>query len=115
LSIVYRVDPPYFPTGVFTTANGDVYMLEFSYTPPATTDQPRVRKISADGQNRIIGSSGRTGVGFVITAQRSSSPPPLQGLINIVNTRVSYIVLLMGAGVITVTVILWRNSRRQKT
>jgi hypothetical protein len=114
LTIVYRVDPPYFPTGVFATANGDVYTLEFSFTPPGTTDQPRVRKISADGQNRIIGVTGRIGFGVVIPRPQSL-PGPLQGLVNIVNTPASYIVLLMGAGVIAVMIVLWRNSRRQKT
>jgi hypothetical protein len=114
LSVVYRADPPYFPTGVFATANGDVYLLEFSYTPPGTTDQPRVRRISADGQNSIIGSTGRSGIGF-ITRARSPLRYRLQGLIDLVNTPASYFVLLIGAGVISTTIILWRRSRKQST
>jgi hypothetical protein len=86
VSVVYRLDPPYFPTGVFATANGDVYVLEFSFTPPGTTDQPRVRKISADGQNKIIGSTGRTGIGFIIARPRSQLPYGLQRLLAIVTT-----------------------------
>jgi hypothetical protein len=113
VSVVYRLDPPYFPTGVFATASGDVYVLEFSFTPPGTTDQPRVRKISADGQNRIIGSTGRTGIGFIITPPRSQLPYGLQRLLDIINTPISYFVLLIGAGVISVAIILWRRSRKQ--
>ena len=115
VSVVYRVDPPYFPTGVFTTPNGDVYVLEFSYTAPGTTDKPRVRKLSADGQNSIIGSTGRTGVGIVISRSPSYLRYRLQPLINIVNTPISYFVLLIGAAAISVTIFFWLRSRRQKT
>ena len=114
-SVVYRLDPPYFPTGVFATANGDVYVLEFSYTPPGTTDQPRVRRISADGQNSILASTGRMVTVHVITNSPSYLRYRLQPLINIVNTPASYFVLLIGAGLISVTIVLWRKSRKQRT
>jgi len=111
--VVYRLDPPYFPTGVFATANGDVYVLEFSYTPPGTTDKPRVRKISADGHDTILGSGGVTGTGIIITRRRSYLRYRLQGLLDIVNTPASYFVLLIAAGAISVTIVLWRRSRKQ--
>ena len=111
VSVVYRCDPPYFPNGVFATRGGDVYVLEFSFTPPGTTDQPRVRKISADGQNSIIGTTGRT-ARVIVVSQGSYLRYRLQPLLNIVNTRASYLVLLLGAGVIGVTLVLWRRSRK---
>jgi len=115
LSVVYRVDPPYFPTGVFASANGDVYVLEFSYTPPGTTDKPRVRRIRADGNNHILGSTGRTGTGSVITNSPSYFQYRLRGLLGIVNSPTSYFVLLIAAGAIGVTIIFWRRSRKQST
>lgn len=114
VSVVYRCDPPYFPTGVFATPSGDVYVLEFSYTPPGTTNNPRVRKISCDGQNQIVASSGaRTG---------GVSAPPSQvihsrfkSIIAVVNARLPYVVLLVVAGIVTVTFLAWRTSRKQRT
>jgi hypothetical protein len=114
-AVVYRLDPPYFPTGVFATANGDVYVLEFSYTPPGTTENPRVRKISADGHDTILGSTAVTGRGIIITQPRSHLRYRLQGLIDTVNTPASYFVLLIAAGAISVTIVLWRRSRKQST
>ena len=113
--VVYRLEPPFFPTGVFATANGDVYVLEFSYTPPGTTDKPRVRRITADGQNSTLASTGLTGTGVIITRPRPYLRYRLQGLIDIVNTPASYFVLLIAAGAISVTILLWRRSRKQRT
>ena len=112
IGVAYRLDPPYFPTGVFVTPKGDVYVLEFSYTPPGTTDKPRVRKISADGHDTILASRGVTGKGVIITRPRSYLQYRLQGLLDIVNTPASYFVLLIGAGAISVTIVWWRRSRK---
>ena len=109
VGVAYRLDPPYFPTGVFVTANGDVYVLEFSYTPPGTTDKPRVRKISSDGQNSIFVPIRRTET-HVITVR----PDRLQHIISIVNTPVSYFVMVIAVGAISVTILLWRKSRKQR-
>ena len=114
LDVVYRADPPYFPTGVFAT-NGDVYVLEFSFTPPGTTDKPRVRIISGNGQNRIIGSTGITGTGIIVTRPSSYLRYRLRGLIDIITTPASYFVLLIAAGAIGVTIVFWRRSRKQTT
>lgn len=94
--VVYRLDPPYFPTGVFVTANGDVYVLEFSYTPPGTTDKPRVRKITADGENQIIRPSPpiRTGVG--VAGPSEVGKRLFSNLIGSVNPHFGYFVLLLG-------------------
>ena len=112
-SVVYRVDPPYFPTGVFATPKGDVYVLEFSYAPPGTTDKPRVRKISADGQNRIVISflcppSWQCGTDAELVQSRS------QSIIGFINARIMYLVLLLVAGLAFVTILFWRKSGKQR-
>lgn len=112
--VVYRCDPPFFPTGVFATPNGDVYVLEFSYTPPGTTDNPRVRKISANGQNTIV-----TATGFIHTGVRVASPAEVVRSrfksVLAVNNRFAPVVLLVVMGLSTATFIAWRISRKQQT
>ena len=111
LSVVYRVDPPYFPTGVFATANGDVYVLEFSYTPPGTTDQPRVRKISADGQNKIVTSSPPIRTGVIVSPPFQVVRSGFQTVVGFVNTRLTYFVLLIVVSLVSAAILFWRRSR----
>lgn len=114
VGVVYRLDPPFFPTGVFATPSGEVYVLEFTYTPPGTTSSPRVRKISSDGQSRIVGSKGiiRTGVslappGEVIRTRFNS-------LLAVANKRLAYVVLLALMTVVTLSFVVWRTSRKHR-
>ena len=105
VGVVYRLDPPYFPTGVFATRNGDVYVLEFSYTPPGTTNNPRVRKISSDGQNRLLTSAGR---GFIVPPPRSFIRARFANVIEFVNGRGAFFVLGVAGVLITVATLVWR-------
>jgi sugar lactone lactonase YvrE len=114
VSVIYRCDPPFFPTGVFATPSGDVYVLEFSYTPPGTTNNPRVRKISSDGQNRIVASTGVIRTGVVVAPPSEVIHSRFKSLLAVVNTRLTYVVLLVLAGVVTVTFGVWRISRKQR-
>jgi hypothetical protein len=112
LGVVYRLDPPYFPTGVFATANGDVYVLEFSYTPPGTTDRPRVRRISSDGQNQILISFlcppyWQCGTDADLVKSRG------QSIMGFVNTGVVYIVLFLVVVVFSFVSVLWWRRRRR--
>lgn len=108
VGVVYRLDPPYFPTGVFATRSGDVYVLEFSYTPPGTTDKPRVRKISSDGQNELIGTAGVVRTGVVVASPHSLMRAHLANVIGFVNTRGGFFVLGIVGALITVATLLWR-------
>ena len=111
--LVYRLDPPYFPTGVFVTANGEVYVLEFSYTPPGTTDKPRVRKISSDGKNVLLtDAAAKQNTGSV--AQPTSFGGSSFNVITSVKLRTLYMVLLMIAGVALVSFLVWRRRQQQR-
>jgi hypothetical protein len=107
-SVVYRLDPPYFPTGVFATRSGDVYVLEFSYTPPGTTNNPRVRKISIDGQNKLITSAGVLRTGVVVASPRSLMRAHLANVIGFVNGRGAFFVFGVVGVLITGAILVWR-------
>jgi len=53
VEVVYRVEPPFFPNGVFAAANGDVYVMEVGLSLPGTSSGPRVRKLSG-AKNEIV-------------------------------------------------------------
>jgi hypothetical protein len=112
LSVVYRVDPPYFPTGVFVTATGDVYVLEFSYTPPGTTDRPRVRKLSTDGKNALLARNGVAN-NETISASGGTGGSTFRKPA-LVNRRVAFIVLVLTVGLIAGIVFAWRRSHNRR-
>lgn len=113
--VVYRLDPPYFPTGVFATRNGDVYVLEFSYTPPGTTNNPRVRKISSDGQNKLITTAGPAGTNSKVPPPGSLTRARYANVIGFVNTRGRFFVLgIVGALITVATLVWWWRHRTQR-
>ncbi|HKO35153.1 MAG TPA: hypothetical protein VJV21_01660 [Pyrinomonadaceae bacterium] len=109
-SVVYRVDPPYFPTGVFATRSGDVYVLEFSYTPPGTTNNPRVRKISSDGENKLI-TTGPAGTNSNVAPPGSLPRARFANILGFVNTRGWFFVLGIVGVLITAATLVWRRRR----
>lgn len=110
-SVVYRLDAPYFPTGVFATRNGDIFVLEFSYTPPGTTNNPRVRKISSDGRNQLI-TAELTGTGFIVPPRRSLIRARFANVIGFVNGRSTFFVFGVAGVLITVAALFWRWRHR---
>lgn len=107
-SVVYRLEPPYFPTGVFATRSGDVYVLEFSFTPPGTTNNPRVRKISSDGQNQLITTVGPVGTDSEVAPPGSLTRARLANVMGFVNTRGGFFVLGIVGVLIIVATLVWR-------
>jgi hypothetical protein len=105
--VVYRLDPPYFPTGVFATLSGDVYVLEFSFTPPGTTNNPRVRKISSDGQNKLITTAGPAETNSKVAPPRSLTR--FASVIGFVNGRGGFFVLGIVGVLIAVATLVWRR------
>lgn len=112
--VVYRLDPPYFPTGVFAARGGDVYVLEFSYTPPGTTNNPRVRKVSPDGQNKLITSAGPTGTAFNVAAPRSLTRSRFANVFGFVNGRGGFLVLGVVGVLSIVATLVWRRRHGEQ-
>lgn len=54
VSVVITEQPPWSPTGVAVSKDGELFVLEFGFRPPGTWIKPRVRKISPNGQNSTI-------------------------------------------------------------
>jgi len=65
-----RTEPPYFPNGVAAVGQ-DVYVLEIGFTLPNISSGPRVRKISADGSQKILVTLGETNDGKQLLAARA--------------------------------------------
>jgi sugar lactone lactonase YvrE len=59
VSRVVRSDAPWSPTGVATTRDGRVLVLETGFTPPNVYGGPRVRELSPDGTLKILATAGQ--------------------------------------------------------
>jgi sugar lactone lactonase YvrE len=116
--IVLRVDPPYFPNGVFAGPAGEVYVLEISYTPPGSWGAPRVRRLSADGKSIILATVGvETPV-----ANPEAGVAPGVGTSNesflstfFIGQRFKVGIVILAATMLGGAVILWQRRKRQRT
>lgn len=54
VSRVVHSDAPWSPTGVATTRDGRVLVLETGFTPPNVFDGPRVRELAPDGTLKVL-------------------------------------------------------------
>jgi hypothetical protein len=112
VTVPYRCDLPFFPTGVFATAGGDVFVLEFSFTPPSTWGGPRVRKIAADGKMSVLTTaSGQT----LETTLPSAAPVPVLTSVGLLSSyrRTIFMTLLLSAGIV-VTLLAWRYNQKHR-
>jgi hypothetical protein len=107
LTTLLRAEPPWFPTGVACLGN-DVYVLEHSFTPAHAPMGTRVRKLTPDGQIRVLAT-----VGEVKAISESS---PVGGAVfskTWVGPKLNRYVLIGAAGILTLIIlIVWRLSRR---
>jgi hypothetical protein len=111
VTVVYRCDPPYFPNGVFATSSGEVYVLEFSFTPPSTWGGPRVRTIFPDGRMRVLDT---------VSGDTSENPPagfPVTRVLRQPGVLSSYrVIILMIALTVGMIMILlaWRSYEKRR-
>jgi hypothetical protein len=106
VSTVTRAEQPWAPTGV-ALKDGNLYILEFGFTPPSTY-APRVRKLSPDGKVTLLATIGPNGnpAGAESTPGRSSDRGREP------NSRVPYILVVLGVSIVALTVVVWRRRRR---
>lgn len=114
VGVLYRLDPPYFPTGVFATRAGDIYVLEFSWTPPSTTGSPRVRKLSIDGKNTLLGAN-EVQKNETANAGGGGGGGSSFRKFPLVNLRVAFIALLLTVGLIAGIIFAWRRSDKHRS
>jgi sugar lactone lactonase YvrE len=113
VSTVMRAEPPWSPTGV-ALKDGDLYILEFGFTPPSTYT-PRVRKLSSDGRISMLATVGETKMppGSPPVGESSSGG----GSARSAEFKPSVPYVLLGAGVIifALTIVTWRVRRRKSS
>jgi hypothetical protein len=104
VSTVAQAEQPWTPTGVAATGHGDLYILEFRFTPPST-NTPRVRKLSSDGRITVLATVGENrnpAVGESSSGERSAESKP----------SVPYVLLGVGVSIFALTIVIWRLRRR---
>ena len=106
LSTAARAERPWSPTGI-ALKDGDLYILEFGFTPPSTYT-PRVRRLSADGTITVlaaVGENGSPAAGERASGGRSDrSTEP--------RTRLPYALVGVGAAIFALTILIRRSRRR---
>jgi len=115
VEVVYRADPPFFPNGVFTTAAGDVYVLEFGFAPPSTSSGPRVRKLSS-GKNEIVAAVGADAPSGIKTAVAEPAGSSAETVIEFFYSggvsRV--IVVIVSLGLVGSSLVIWKRKQRER-
>jgi sugar lactone lactonase YvrE len=101
VSTVARAERPWSPTGI-AWKDGDLYILEFGFTPPSTYI-PRVRKLSSDGRIAIIAAVGENGHPAVVQSRSGGSPE------RSVKSRAGrpYVLLGAGATIFALAFVIW--------
>ena len=117
VDVVLRTDPPYFPNGVFVTPSHDLLVLEVGFALPNISSGPRVRKISAAGQNSILASIGSDGNRHGLKAavwQRVEAV--LESLIEffVAAGAREYTLIALSLAVLGTLGLVWRNRNRQR-
>ncbi len=116
VQVVLRSDPPYFPSGVVTAPNGDIYLLEVGFTLPSSWSGPRVRRIAAEGTNTILATIGSDSAGdnvkAVVARDVGRSTESFLSFF-IVGERVKYATIILSVTLLTGIVTVWRRRRRR--
>lgn len=106
VSAVARAEPPWSPTGL-ALKDGNLYILEFGFTPPSTYT-PRVRRLSPDGRITVLATVG--GAGNPAVGESTSGGSSERGAES--QPRMPYVLLGAGVGIFALTVVIWRVRRR---
>jgi sugar lactone lactonase YvrE len=106
VSTVARAEPPWSPTGV-ALKDGNLYILEFGFTPPSTSI-PRVRKLSSDGKITMLAAIGENGK--PVAGESSSGGFPERSAES--HPGMPYVLLGVVISILALTVVIWRVRRR---
>jgi sugar lactone lactonase YvrE len=115
--VLLRTDPPYFPNGVVAGPGGDIYVLEVGFTLPSSWSRPRVRKITQGGKSTILATVGAEddGVSLKAAVARSAGAAAESFLsFFVVEGRIKYAIMLLGAGVHSTVAFVWQRRKRNR-
>jgi len=117
VDVVLRSDPPYFPNGVATTPAGDVYVMEVGFTLPSKWSGPRIRRISSDGKNTVVGQVRAEGGSAELKAEAAQiagrSAEATIGFFY-TNAWVKYAVGLLVMSFVPLSIFAWKRSQRRR-
>ena len=114
VTVAYRVDPPYFPNGVFVTPANDLYVMEAGFTMPSKWSGPRVRKISADGKSVLLATVGEREAGALRSSIAQGVGLTVESSLKLFTGRFKYLLLAIGAILVVTITLAWRRHRRQR-
>jgi hypothetical protein len=115
VQVVFRSEPPYFPTGV-ATSSSNLYVLEVGLTLPNASSGPRIQRIE-NGKATILatvgsdGSSSDPGKSFA-TQAGVAAESTLALLIN--EGRLKYALAVITAVLVSLSLLIWQHRRRSR-
>lgn len=117
VDVVLRSDPPYFPNGVVTTPAGEVYVMEVGFTLPSKWSGPRIRRITADGKNTIVGQVRQEGGSADLKAEVAQvagrSAEATIGFFY-TNSWAKYAVGFLALSFVPLSILAWRRRQRRR-
>ncbi|MEP6707393.1 MAG: hypothetical protein ABJC05_07725 [Pyrinomonadaceae bacterium] len=117
VDVVLRSDPPYFPNGVVTTPAGDVYVMEVGFTVPGKWSGPRIRRITADGKNALVGQVLAEGGSAELKAEAAQvagrSAEATIGFFY-TNAWAKYAVGLLVLSFVPLSIFAWKRRQRRR-
>ncbi len=107
VTTLLRAERPWSPAGV-AFRNGNLYILEFGFTPPNKTHGARVRRLSSDGKVTVLATTGENENAAVTENSTGEKTEPA------IETKTKVLYALIGAvaGVFALTIIIWRVRRK---
>lgn len=98
---------PWSPAGV-AFRNGNLYILEYGFTPPNKSHGARVRKLSSDGKVTVLATTGENEKVAISENQINEKTEPAIAT----KTKIPYALIGAIVGVFALTVIIWRVRRK---
>jgi hypothetical protein len=102
-----RAEQPWSPAGV-AFRNGNLYILEFGFTPPNKSHGARVRKLSSDGKITVLATTEENGKAAAGENPISEKTEPAIET----KTKVPYALIGAIVGVFALTIAIWLVRRK---
>jgi sugar lactone lactonase YvrE len=107
VTTLMRVERPWSPSGV-AFSNGNLYVLEYGFTPPRTSHGARVRKLSRDGKVTLLANSA----GSDNPAAFESSSNENAGPVTATKQKNAYVLVGAIASILALGLLIWRVRRK---
>ncbi len=107
VATLLSADPPWSPTGV-AFKDDSLYILEFGFTPPRTSNGARVRKLASDGKVTVLATVGESGnLPVRENSLSENTAPTIEPQPN-----APYALAGATAGIFALTIMAWRVRKR---